>query len=140
MIALVERLEIDYIFPAYDDVIVALSHNREKIPATILAPSREVCDLTRSKLLTYQKLSSVVKTPRIFQAPEQVNAFPVFIKPDRGQGAFGVKRINDLDELKQVISVTKDPVIPNICPVENLPWIVFPVEIKDYFLVGLESA
>lgn len=116
LIALVERLEINYIFPAYDDVIVALSHNREKIPATILAPSREVCDLTRSKLLTYQKLSSVVKTPRIFQAPEQVNAFPVFIKPDKGQGSFGVKRINDLDELKQVISVTKDPVISEYLP------------------------
>jgi hypothetical protein len=35
LICIVEELNIDYIFPAYDDVIIALSKNREKIPATI---------------------------------------------------------------------------------------------------------
>src|ERR1700676_4839504 len=30
---IIDRLEIDYIFPAYDDVLVALAENREKINA-----------------------------------------------------------------------------------------------------------
>jgi hypothetical protein len=63
LILIVEKLKIDYIFPAYNDVIVALSQNREKIPATILLPSDEVCELTRSKSKTYQRLCSIVKTP-----------------------------------------------------------------------------
>jgi carbamoyl-phosphate synthase large subunit len=116
LIRLVEKLEIDYIFPAYDDVIVALSENREKIQATILAPSNDVCILTRSKKLTYEKLSSIVKTPKIFEFAKDVNSFPVFVKPDRGQGSFGVKLVHSPEELNQAISATKNPVISEYLP------------------------
>jgi len=116
LVSLVEKLEIDYIFPAYDDVIVALSKNREKIPATILVPSDDICILTRSKKLTYKKLSSFVKTPKIFESAADVNHFPVFVKPDRGQGSFGVKLVNSMEELNQVISITNNPVISEYLP------------------------
>ena len=116
LIDLVEKLEIDYIFPAYDDVIVALSENRHKIPATIMAPSHEVCILTRSKLQTYQKLMSVVKVPKFFKGPEEVKSFPVFIKPDKGQGSFGVRLINGVDELTQALVTTKNPIISEYLP------------------------
>lgn len=116
LIRLVEKLEIDYIFPAYDDVIVALSENREKIPATILVPSNDVCILTRSKKLTYEKLRSIVKTPKIFEFAKDVNFFPVFVKPDRGQGSFGVKLVHSPEELNQAISATKNPIISEYLP------------------------
>jgi carbamoyl-phosphate synthase large subunit len=116
LIELVQRLNIEYIFPAYDDVVVALINNRERIPATVIAPSQEVCLATRSKKLTYQKLSSVVKTPKIFESAAEVRDFPVFVKPDKGQGSFGVKLVNSMGELKDVLSVTRDPVISEYLP------------------------
>jgi len=116
LVDLVKKLEIDYIFPAYDDVIVALSENRNKIPAIILIPSHEVCVLTRSKLLTYQRLASVIKTPKIFNAAKDVTDFPVFIKPDKGQGSYGVKLINCMDELNQALNTSENLIISEYLP------------------------
>ncbi len=116
LIRLVEKLDIDYIFPAYDDVIVALSENRDRIPATIIAPSHDVCMVTRSKELTYKKLMRAIKTPKIFEATGDVKNFPVFVKPDKGQGSFGIKLVHTMDELNQVVSVTKNPIISEYLP------------------------
>ncbi|MBT8574463.1 ATP-grasp domain-containing protein [Polynucleobacter paneuropaeus] len=116
LILIVEKLKIDYIFPAYDDVIVALSQNREKIPATILLPSDEVCELTRSESKTYQRLCSIVKTPHVYQTIDDVTNFPVFIKPDRGQGSLGVKLIHSKEELLHSVSEIKCPVISEYLP------------------------
>jgi hypothetical protein len=116
LISLVKKLDIDYIFPAYDDVIVALSENRHKIPATILAPPHEICLLTRSKTETYQRLCSVVKTPKVYKSADDVAAFPVFIKPDKGQGSLGVKIVNSKEELQQSIGEIKDPIISEYLP------------------------
>jgi len=116
LVALVKKLDIDYIFPAYDDVIVALSENREKIPATILIPSKEVCLLTRSKSKTYKKLRSVVKTPKVYDSVDDVTHYPIFIKPDRGQGSFGIKLVNSREELLQVMGEILDPIISEYLP------------------------
>jgi hypothetical protein len=116
LIALVKKLGIDYIFPAYDDVIVALSENREKIPATILVPSHELCLLTRSKSATYQKLSSVVKTPQVYESADDVISFPVFVKPNKGQGSFGIKLVNTREELLQSLGEIKEPIISEYLP------------------------
>lgn len=115
-ISVVKKLDIDYIFPAYDDVVVALSANRDKIPATILIPSHEICLLTRSKSETYQKLKSVVKTPKVYKSANDVMAFPVFIKPDRGQGSFGIKLIKSREELQQSMQEIESPIISEYLP------------------------
>ncbi|MBU3607868.1 ATP-grasp domain-containing protein [Polynucleobacter nymphae] len=116
LISVVKKLDIDYIFPAYDDVIVALSANREKIPATILIPSHEICLLTRSKSETYQKLKSVVKTPKVYKDTDDVVTFPVFIKPDKGQGSFGIKLVKSREELQQSIEEIESPIISEYLP------------------------
>lgn len=116
LISLVKKLEIDYIFPAYDDVIVALSENRDKIPATILVPSHDLCLLTRSKSETYQRLSSVVKTPKVYKGVEDVAAYPVFIKPDKGQGSFGIKLVNSKEELLQSMGEMNGLIISEYLP------------------------
>ena len=114
--ALIKKLDIDYIFPAYDDVIVALSENREKIPATILIPPHDICLLTRSKSKTYQKLRSLIKTPIVYDSINDVVNFPVFVKPDRGQGSFGIRRANSREELVQAIGEISDPIISEYLP------------------------
>jgi len=116
LISLVKTLDIGYIFPAYDDVIVALSENRDKIPATILVPSHELCILTRSKSETYQRLSSAVKTPKVYKTADDVVTFPAFVKPDKGQGSFGIKLVNSKEELLKSIDEIKSPIISEYLP------------------------
>ncbi len=116
LISLCCELKIDYIFPGYDDVIVELSRHRNKIPAKIIAPTIEVCEITRSKLQTYNILKNVVKTPKIFEAPDDISKFPVLIKPDKGQGSFGVKKIDSLQELLLNLEETPDRIISEYLP------------------------
>ncbi len=110
LISLCKSLSIDYIFPAYDDVIVALSRHQSIIPATVLTATNEVCELTRSKKQTYERLGSVIRVPRLY-TPADTKIYPVFIKPDRGQGSQGAQLVRNAAELEIATSVIDDPIV-----------------------------
>lgn len=119
LIKLCKKLSINYIFPAYDDVIVALSRHQQEIPAQVIAPSVETCEITRSKALTYKKLSNQLRVPRIYKNIEQIHNYPVFIKPDRGQGSFGIYQANNHDEVLNACAAIPDPIICEYLPGEE---------------------
>lgn len=121
LISLCQSLAIDYIFPAYDDVIVALSQQRASIPACIIAPSIQTCEITRSKALTYQLLAPILRVPRTYATIDQVpdTDFPVFVKPNRGQGSFGIHQVHDRPALRQACATLPDPLICEYLPGEE---------------------
>ena len=90
----VESLGIHAIFPAHDDVLVALASHRDQITAEVIAPPAAACDVTRSKRATYERLRHVVAVPRVLEARD-ITGFPVFVKPDRGQGSSGAGVVHD---------------------------------------------
>jgi len=115
---LCRNLAIDYVFPAYDDVIVALARHRVEVPATVLTATNEVCELTRSKSQTYDRLGAVVRVPRLY-SPAEAKNFPLFVKPDQGQGSQGAQRVRDKQELATAISEIKDPIVCEYLPGEE---------------------
>lgn len=119
LIELVQRLQIDYIFPAYDDVIVALSEVSDQIPAAIISSPAYTCRLTRSKSATYHALAGKVRVPVMYGAPNEINNYPVLIKPDRGQGSQGVHRINAPDEVHHAMRNVLEPIICEYLPGEE---------------------
>jgi hypothetical protein len=92
---LLDELRIDYVFPAHDDVIVALSENADKISARIVSSPLETCRITRSKAQTYQHLQGVVPVPSIYPDLRAVPRYPVFVKPDKGQGSQHTHIVHD---------------------------------------------
>ena len=114
LVDLCKNLFIDYIFPAYDDVIVALSQNRDDLPV-VLTGSEDVCRITRSKSLTYQALGSVVRVPRTFTVSTAMR-FPLFVKPDRGQGSQCTHRVTNHSELAAALTSAKEPIICEYLP------------------------
>lgn len=89
---------IDFIFPAYDDVIVFLKENENKLKAKIITSSLETVKITRSKKLTYDKLQNKIPVPIMFS---KINCqYPAFVKPNYGQGANNSQIIHDLEELE----------------------------------------
>lgn len=112
---LCRRMQIDYIYPAHDDVIVALARQPQGLPV-IIAPSREACEITRSKRATYDALRGIVDVPELYEPDDGFDAFPVFIKPDRGQGARGAKRIDSQQALELAILETRDPIVCEYLP------------------------
>lgn len=98
---------VTHIFPAHDDVIAALADNLDRLNAKVVSSPPITCRVARSKALTYQRLDGIVPVPRWFRSPEQVAEFPVFVKPDRGQGSFNAVCARDEGHLRQLL--TEDP-------------------------------
>jgi len=95
----VSKHEIDFIFPAHDDVVVALAENANKFSAGIISSPLDTCLIARSKSKTYSKFKDLLPVPRVFNDLFEVDSLPVFVKPDRGQGTQDAFRIDDLDTL-----------------------------------------
>jgi carbamoyl-phosphate synthase large subunit len=97
--AVVDEYQIDYIFPAYDDVLLALAENADRIRAAVITSPVKTCRVTRSKRATYRLLADVVPVPKTYEHPDRVDAFPVFVKPDRGQGSQETFLAHDREQL-----------------------------------------
>ena len=108
--AAVESFGIHAIFPAHDDVLVALASRRDQFTADVIAPSDATCDVTRSKRATYERLAHVVAVPRVLDAAETTE-FPVFVKPDRGEGSRGARVVHNAKELDLAIADGSDLVM-----------------------------
>jgi len=104
----VEENEIDYIFPANDDVLVACVDNQHRLKAKVIAPDLSVCQLTRSKKETYEFLKGVFPVPKVYTKDEEI-PFPVFLKPDKGAGSHGTSVAHNQEEL--LAALTPDHLI-----------------------------
>ncbi len=118
----IERHKIDLIMPAHDSVVLKLAEHREEIKATVVTAPLETCQLARSKRATYDFLASTVKVPRSYQ-PDESLPFPVFLKPDVGQGSKGTVRAEKAEEVE--VALAKDP---SLLILEFLPGQEFTVD------------
>ena len=114
-----DRLSIDYIIPAYDDVIVALAREVGNLKAEVISSPLAACETTRSKSATYRALASFMRVPRLYADACQVTEYPVVVKPDRGQGSHGVNIVRDREELEYALSTVQQPIICEYLPGEE---------------------
>jgi len=108
--------EIDYIFPAYDDVIIALVKNAERIKARIVSSPLETCLTCRSKLQTYRFFADVLPIPTLYDNLEAVDRYPVFAKPDKGQGSQYSYIVYDKHQLSLLLREDREYVMMEYLP------------------------
>lgn len=108
---IIDEYEIKYIFPAHDDVVVKLSQESSKgnLHCTVITAPVKTCEITRSKKKTYETLSGIINIPNVFSDINKISDkdFPVFLKPDVGQGSKGTYKANSLEDVEFYIQ--KDP-------------------------------
>lgn len=104
----IDELGIDFIFPAFDSVILALSENREKLHAKLLTCPHETVEICRSKSKTYARLAGCDFLPRIYKTPDEIEQYPVIIKPTESQGAQGFMILKTKDELLHELSIRSE--------------------------------
>lgn len=104
---IIDEYGIDYIYPAYDDVQLYLVENSSLIHAVIVSADLFTTDICRSKTKTYDYFSSEDFIPSVYSSPEEIKIFPVFLKPDIGQGSQGAVAVNNPEELSFALS--EDP-------------------------------
>lgn len=95
---LVEEQGIDWIYPAHDDVLLELARLQPCLPCRIIAPEYEVCRLCRSKSATYAHFRNSLSVPEVYAFSEPDPAYPIFLKPDAGQGSQGVMKAGSREE------------------------------------------
>jgi hypothetical protein len=96
----IKPYNIDYIYPAMDGVLFKLSQFAHLFEGKIVAPEFDTARITRSKKLTYQLLKNDITVPNVYDHISDIRSYPVFIKPDVGQGSYGAQIIENEIVLK----------------------------------------
>ncbi|WP_372846453.1 ATP-grasp domain-containing protein [Pontiella sp.] len=103
--SLLKRHSIDFIFPTLDSAALYLTRHQKELSATVVSSPYSTNYICRSKKRTYEHLNGLVRTPTLYD-PDSISAemFPLFIKPDIGQGSQGTALIKNLSMLQHHIS------------------------------------
>ena len=124
---IVDEYKIDLIFPAHDSVVLKLAQNRHKLHCDVITSDANVCEIARSKKKTYETLDGVIPVPKMYDT-DNIPCYPVFLKPDVGQGSKGcliAKNENDVSN-----AIAKDP---SLLILEYLPGAEYTIDcFSDY--------
>ena len=112
-----------FVFPAHDSVVLALAVRAGELHARYVGSCAATCQVCRSKRATYQALSGVVRVPRVFRPDEESPSYPVFLKPDVGQGSKGVHLAHSAGEV--AFYLQRDP---SLLVLEHLPGCEYTVD------------
>lgn len=114
---LLTSYEIDFVFPALDSVALFLAKHQDKLQAQVVGSPYDANYICRSKKRTYEKLAGVVSVPSLFSLDDLVeDKFPVFLKPDVGQGSNGIVVANDFESVKYHTSRNRDLLVMEYLP------------------------
>ena len=105
---IIEKENIDFVFPALDAAVLLLSENRDALRAEVLTSSKEAVRVCRSKRKTYEALRGEDFLPALYESPGEPQDFPVIIKPSVGQGSQGFMKIESREELLYQLSQRKE--------------------------------
>ena len=110
---------IEYVYPAHDDALLRLTKEQDKLHAKVVTSPWETVSICRSKINTYCRLYGAEYLPEFWVNPDDVKKFPVFVKPDIGQGAIGAQRVNNRVTLDRILSDGTEYVICEYLPGEE---------------------
>lgn len=110
---------IDLIFPTHDDVALFLAEHSNELKAKVVGSNAECAKVCREKKILYSELAHESFCPATYSTPEEVGSWPVFIKPNRGQGSVGGVRADNMEALRNHWQQTPDPVICEYLPGEE---------------------
>jgi hypothetical protein len=107
---------IDFIFPAHDSVVLKLSQHQEDLKAEVLTSDQYTCEVSRSKKVTYELFHGESFNPYMYRNISEVESYPVFLKPDVGQGSKGVALAQSKEEAEYYLEKNKDLLILEYLP------------------------
>lgn len=121
---LVEKVKPDFLIPAHDDAVTLFSEMEEKGllgSARVIGSPAETCRVVRSKSKTYRVLENSVEVPVAIRHEDDVAQFglnyPLFAKPDKGQGSRGATVIQTVEEAR--LALGRGDVVSELLPGEE---------------------
>lgn len=107
---LINVKNIDFIIPTHDTITYELMKNEDKINAIIVASPFKTAEICRFKSKTYSKFIEYSFCPERFRSFDEIksNDYPIFMKPDQGQGSRGILKISNNEEFSSILSRNTD--------------------------------
>ena len=96
---LVNEKQIDAIYPTMDKVIWKLKSYEDELGCKVISSPPETTEICLSKNETYKFFQNKIKVPKVYHSLEDIDNYPVFIKPDVGYGARNIFIAEDVKEL-----------------------------------------
>jgi hypothetical protein len=116
----IDMYQIDMIIPAHDSVVLKLAQEKEKnnLRCEVITSPLSTCEVARSKLRTYNLFKNIIPTPKIYESPNALHLkdFPVFLKPDVGQGSKGTFVAKSVEEVKFFLNQDPSLIIQEYLP------------------------
>lgn len=113
---ILDKYKIDIVYPAHDTAGLFLTRDTDSIHAKIVTSPLETVEICRSKIRTYRFFEGYDFIPKYYPDIKSIEKYPVFIKPDVGQGAVGAHIANDEAELRCFTSDGKEYAICEYLP------------------------
>lgn len=113
------KYKIAYIYPAHDDVLYYLAKNLRKLKCGFIGPTSDTAEICRFKSKTYQYFRKLLPTPNIYNDISTIEKYPVFLKPDAGQGSRGTFIANSEKEASLFLERDKSLLILEYLPKEE---------------------
>ena len=133
---IIKRFEIDALYPAMDIAIAKLKSLEKELGCLVISSPSLVSEICFSKKKTYTVLQNIVPLPKVYDSMDEVDNYPVFIKPDVGYGSRGVKIINSYEEGKAHIRHWGDCLILEYLPNEEYTVDCFTDRNRELLFVG----
>lgn len=107
---------IDVLIPTHDTISEFFAKNKDDYKVKILTSDDNTAHICREKALTYDLFSDCSFCPKIFKDIKSLKAmdFPIFSKPNIGEGAKGTKLIHNINELS--VNYDKDTIYLEYLP------------------------
>ena len=114
-----EREGVTHIIPAHDEVILPLVRAQDALGVNVVTSSADTCAIARSKKRTLRHLQGAVPAPRIYEDIEAIDRYPVFVKPDEGQGSRGAFVAGNRKELECLLARDSSLLVQEYLPGEE---------------------
>ncbi len=95
-----EKYNIHLIYPAHDSAVVKLAKEQSKLNCKVIGSPYKTASICRSKRKTYEVFQSLLPTPKIYDLSNPNITFPVFLKPDIGEGSKGTYIAHSREEVE----------------------------------------
>ena len=125
LIEILIQERVDVVFPGLDDATTFFAKHRSEIEAStgarVMLPSKFAVRVARSKKRTYDMFKHVseVAVPKVYERWRQ-NAeslpYSVFLKPEKGQGSQGARRVDNPTQLRVYADSIKSPMVMEYLP------------------------
>jgi hypothetical protein len=134
--SLLEQLKIDVVMPTHDSIALFLAQHKTIIKAKVLTSPYQTALTAREKKLTYNLFKKFNFCPKVYDHPYNDAVFPIFLKPNIGQGAKGSCVANNKEELLLKVGENPDLIVCEYLPGEELSVDCFTNKKGELLFVG----